>query len=290
MFLQIASGLIENSLRELDIDIGSNNYKKLLPIREPKMKDHYNVLANDYYQMDLMEMTPDNEYKYILNIVNMKTRICDVQPMKTKEGDGVLKAFVDILKRNVIIFYPKLIYCDNGGEFINNRFKNYCASVGIGLVFTRPGNHKQNAIVEASNNIFKKILLRYLSVKSYEKNEYVDDWVEVLFKVRDMINEHFTTNPVQYRNLLVAYDGNEPKYKIGEEVYIKIDHPQMLLLNGRMHGDYFRNGDRRFSNQKYKVNGFKMPNGGNLRYQIKNEKGDIMYGNYLENELLPVRG
>jgi hypothetical protein len=64
----------------------------------------------------------------------------------------------------------------------------------------------------------------------------------------------------------------------------------MLLLNGRMHGDYFRNGDRRFSNQKYKVNGFKMPNGGNLRYQIKNEKGDIMYGNYLENELLPVRG
>lgn len=286
IFKQQASGLIESSLRKLDVDTNSTNYKKLLPIREPKLKDSYVVLANDYYQMDLMEMTPDNGYSYILNIVNMKTRISDVQPMTSKDGKTVLKAFVDILKRNVIVYRPKLIYCDNGSEFINNQFKEFCNSEDIGLVFTRPGNHKQNAIVEASNNLYKKILLRYLSFKSYSQDEYYDDWVEILFSVRDMLNEHFTTNPIRYKNLLVPYDGPEPKYEIGDKVHIKLDHPKMLLYDQRMHGDYFRNGDRRYSNSIYTITGFKMPNGGNLRYQLKNNQNEILYGNYLENELL----
>jgi len=284
--VQYASGLIEDSLRALNIDTNTTNYKKLLPIKEPKIKDHYNVMTNHYYQMDLMEMTPDEEYKYILNIVNMKTRISDVQPLINKESSTVLTAFINILKRNIIVYKPELIYCDNGSEFINNQFKQFCQANEIGLVFTRPGNHKQNAIVEASNNLYKKILLRYLSVKSYEKNEYVNDWVDVVFKVRDMINEHYNLNPIQYKNLLVPYDGPEPKYNIGDEVYIKLDHPKMLLYDNRLHGDYFRNGDRRYSNSKFIISGFKMPNGGNLRYQIKDQNGNIIYGNFLENELL----
>ena len=60
----------------------------------------------------------------------------------------------------------------------------------------------------------------------------------------------------------------------------------MLLYNNRLHGDYFRNGDRRYSNSKFIISGFKMPNGGNLRYQIKDQNGNIIYGNFLENELL----
>lgn len=278
--------LISSTLQNLGINTESTHYKKLLPIKEPVLKDSYNILANDFYQMDLMFMSPDEHYLYILNIVNMKTRISDVQPLKTKESNEVLKAFHDILTRNVIQYYPKVIYVDNGGEFVSETFKKYCQDHDINLVFTRAGNHKQNAIVEASNNIYKKILNRYLSVKSLEKNEYFNDWIEILYRVRDAINKYREENPIKYKNLLVPYDGPEPKYEIGQKVYIKLDHPKMLLLNMRMHGDKFRNGDRRFSNEIYTITGFKMPNGGNLRYQVKNPDGDIVYGNFLENELL----
>ena len=67
------------------------------------------------------------------------------------------------------------------------------------------------------------------------------------------------------------------------KVHIALDAPETLIGNRRMHGSYFRHGDRRFSNDVYEVDGILRNPGKNLRYKIKD-----MYGSYLQSELLPA--
>ena len=56
--------------------------------------------------------------------------------------------------------YGKSIKClrtDNGGEYINNRFKHYCATEGIQLQHTVPYCPQQNGLAERKNHILKEM-------------------------------------------------------------------------------------------------------------------------------------
>ena len=44
---------------------------------------------------------------------------------------------------------------DNGGEYVNNNFTNYCTTQGIQMQHTIPYTPQQNGVVEIKNHTFK---------------------------------------------------------------------------------------------------------------------------------------
>ena len=47
----------------------------------------------------------------------------------------------------------KALRSDNGGEYVSNEFKNFCAAEGIKQELTTPHNPQQNRVVERKNKI-----------------------------------------------------------------------------------------------------------------------------------------
>lgn len=273
---------------KLGVDVKDINYKLLKP--PPKTKDDkYIVLSSHMYQIDLMVMPEYKGYKYIFSVVNMRTKLTDVYPLKTKDSETVLEAFKEIQKRNVVEKEIKQIIADDGSEF-KGVFKNYCEKEGINLVYTRVNNHKQNAVIESTNGQYKKYLQRYLAykdLKSGQQEKYYSNWVDVLYTVRDGINayrkEHY---PKKIDLFSMKFSNKTPKYKINDKVHVKLDYPKDTITESRLHGNYFRFGDVYMSKQLYNITDVIDIPGKNIRYKVESSNGRPVYGSYKENELL----
>lgn len=255
------------------------------PIKKERTPDKYLILSSHLYQMDLLTMPMYNKFNFVIVIINMRTRISDVQPIYSKSALHVLQGFEKIVNRK-IIEKIEAIFLDNGAEFKNKYMDDYCKKEDIGLIWTNSNNHKQNAIVENANGTYKKFLNNYLSYMSLEKGKYYNNWVEKLFVVRDELNKYAKENYPKNVDLMgMAYEGSmKPKFKVGDDVYIKLDAPRSLIGNKRLHGT-FRRGDIRFDNKNmYKVSNINY-NQNNLRYTVE-KNGKRRYGTLLENELL----
>lgn len=273
-------------LTSLNVDTDSKQYKRLKV--GPMKDDKYIILGNNLYQADLITMPEYDGYNYILNVVNMRSKLTDCRPLPNKENKTVINAFTQIIHGD-IAGNLKFLFTDQGSEFTNLNFKKFCVDNDIDLKYTRVGNHRQAGIVEASNLHYKKILNEYMSVKT--KGEYFLNWVSVLKEVRDGINEYKIKNSRPIFNFMESsYDGGDKfKFKIGEKVHVMLDYPKTLVNNKRMHsghGSGFRSGDKRFSDEVYKVIGYSPVNGKQLRYTVENEKGIKLFGNYLATQLI----
>lgn len=278
--------MYKNIFKNLKVNLNSKDYKKLQP---PRVKDDRFIILSPYiYQADLITMPEFDGYNYILNVCNMRTKYTDVRPLKNKQAKTVIDAFEEIINSK-ICKNIKYLFTDPGSEFTNNAFKKFVDDNDIVIKYTRVGNHKQAGIIEASNRNYKKILNEYMSVKT--KNEYFLDWVDVLYKVRDGINDYLTKHSKPLWDFMnSSYDGgNNFKFRVGEKVHVALDYPKTLLNNKRMHsghGTGFRSGDKHYSDEVYKVIGYSMPNGKQLRYRVENDKGEVVFGNYLSGQLL----
>ena len=273
-------------LTSLNVDTDSKQYKRLKV--GPTKDDKYIILGNNLYQADLITMPEYDGYNYILNVVNMRSKLTDCRPLPNKENKTVINAFTQII-HGEIAGNLKFLFTDQGSEFTNLNFKKFCVENDIILKYTRVGNHRQAGIVEASNLHYKKILNEYMSVKT--KGEYFLNWVSVLKEVRDGINEYKIKNSSPIFNFMESsYDGGfNFKFKIGEKVHVMLDYPKTLINNKRMHsghGSGFRSGDKRFSDELYTVIGYNMVNGKQLRYTVEDDKGNKIFGNYLTSQLL----
>lgn len=290
--------LTKNIYSILGIDPNSVHLQRY--INKPVRRDKYIVLDNDMYQMDLIEMGMDrkekNEFKYVFVIINMRTRICDVEPMMNKTAEESLKVFKIILNRKIIT-NVNYIYADNGSEFDNNIFLKFCNENNIKIFFTRAGQHRFNTIVENINGLFKRFIYRYINYK-YEtiyddtKPDHnlteIRKFKEALFIIRDEINKiNKEKYPITPNMMKYEITNDEPKFNIGDKVYIKLDHPIEPNGSNKKTGDFFRYGDMIFSRKIYTIirinlgNTFKQ-----LRYIVEDSKGNRVFGSYTEKELL----
>lgn len=274
---------------KLGINTKDTEYKKLLPPRRKHITpDKFTILSNDIYQMDLMTMPPHNHYNYILCIVNMRTKISDVEALRNKTAGSIIDAFGKMMERNIIEHPIKLLYCDMGSEFINKQFKQFCKSHEIGLVLTRANNHKQAGIIEATNGQYKKYLQIYLAYHSQKQKSYFTNWVKILNQVRDYLNEERKKHYPKHVNYLeMEIKDIVPKYKIGDKVHIKLDYPQDAIKENRLHGT-FRYGDLYFTHKIFTIVGVNINPGKNIRYTVEDDKNKIVYGSYLESELIKI--
>jgi hypothetical protein len=74
------------------------------------------ILSKDVgsrYQMDLIEMPPYQEYKYILRVVDHLSQYGFVHPLKHKKSEEVGTALIKIISHAIV---PEILQSDNGGE------------------------------------------------------------------------------------------------------------------------------------------------------------------------------
>lgn len=61
------------------------------------------------------------------------------------------KAFAKRQSRKFI----KILRTDNGGEYVNNKFEQFCASEGINMQHIVPYSPQQNGVIECKNRSLK---------------------------------------------------------------------------------------------------------------------------------------
>jgi transposase InsO family protein len=97
---------------------------KKFPKRRIVMKGIDDLWACDLVIMNAYAKENDG-YKYMLNVIDTFSKYAWSEPLKTKGGIEVAKAFENIIKRAAKSKHksPKLLHSDKGREFENKDFK-----------------------------------------------------------------------------------------------------------------------------------------------------------------------
>lgn len=141
---------------------------------------------DDIWASDLLIMLKfgrqNRGYNYILNVIDTFSKYCFLEPLKTKTGSEVAKAFETIIEKSGR--QPRLLHCDRGKEYVNKDFKYILEKYGIQMYHTF--NEEKSAIAERLNRTLNrkiKVLFelhgdhRWLSwlpdiVREYNERDY----------------------------------------------------------------------------------------------------------------------
>jgi len=98
--------------------------------------------------------------------------------IKYKKGETVLGSVKDFIYKNG---KPIIIHSDNGKEFCNNIFDDYCNTNNIKVIRGRPYHPQSQGIVESFNKEIKKLLENnYLeNPKKFSLENALPDIVEI---------------------------------------------------------------------------------------------------------------
>ena len=252
-----------------------------------KVKNGVPPIANYNFEADLLHLPTTKEgYKYLLTVCDLANNKFDMQEMKTKSSKACLDAYKLILKRKIIKLPEVSMKTDNGGEF-KDEFSKFLNDNKILHSVSLPYRHQQMANVESLNKQVGKIFTLYMNQKELETEEQYNEWDEIIDEVRTELNKHRVIKLPKYKDWnLKFYDpvkAGEPKFKIGDMVYYKLETP-MNALNNRVNDTKFRQGDFRYNPVSKKiVKVVYMPDPPYYRYVLS----DMNNVSYSENELIP---
>ena len=97
-------------------------------------------------------------YKYILTVIDVLSKYAWVEPLKTKSGENLVKAFEKICKKGR---QPEKLHADKGTEFTNRLFQKFLKNKNI-LFFTTH-NETKASIVECFNRMQKGKMWKYFT-------------------------------------------------------------------------------------------------------------------------------
>lgn len=131
-------------------------------------------------QMDLVDLSsiPDDDYKYILVVIDVFSRYAFVYPIESKSISEI-KPIIENLIRQHPQF--KVIQSDNGGEF---KFE----IPGIKHIYSTPHTPTTQGVVESFNKTIRSLLRRYF------ENTGLDNWSDVIEKLIENYNKSFHTS------------------------------------------------------------------------------------------------
>ena len=133
----------------------------------PYAKLHFNTgtFPMEFISMDLIgELYPPSRtgHKYALTVICMLTGYVFCIPLKTKQANEVLQAYID----NV---YAKFggslkILSDNGTEFKNHLFEKVAKELGVKhKIYTAPYRPSSNSHIEGFHNFLKACISKHVS-------------------------------------------------------------------------------------------------------------------------------
>jgi hypothetical protein len=260
-----------------DIKIIANELHK----QRKKVSEFRKVLSNhknQYWAIDLIEMQEYSKvnkgYNYILVCVDIYTRFCWVEPIKTKTGKETSNTLQKII--NKASDPPEKFYCDSGTEFYNKDVDELRLKYNIGIYSTYGKSH--SSIVERFNKTLKNTMYKIFT----ENGDRV--WYNILNDIVDKYNntKHSTikTTPSNaYNNNIQLYmneidDRKEttPKFKLNDRV--RVAYNKEVFQKGYHVG---------WSHQIYLISEV-LPTKPTT-YKIKDERGDEYKGSFYSEEL-----
>ena len=145
---------------------------------------------NSIWSIDLIDMPMkrlNNNYKFVLNIIDLWSKFVWSVPLKNKDAISVKNAFENLFESNPD-HIPDKLYADRGKEWYNKIFKKFLEDndVEIYSTFNSPddrsnyGSH--NPPIERFNRTIKNWLWKEFMIQGNQK------WVDVLPKLIDRYN------------------------------------------------------------------------------------------------------
>lgn len=193
---------------------------------------------NDLWQADLAEMIPyaktNNNYKYILVVIDCFSKYVQCEPLKNKTGDETTKAMEKIIKR-----YgknPKNLQTDDGKEFFNSSFKKLMNAYRINHYSTF--SVKKASIVERVIRTLKEIMWKHFS--KIGKYKWIDDLQKMIASYNNTFHRTIKMKPNEvnesnekkllntvYSNIKIV---KKAKFKVGD--YVRISKQKSLFDKG----------------------------------------------------------
>lgn len=254
-----------------------------------KVKDNIPLVKQANYMSDLLELPKTkNGFKYLLVVIDLATDAFDIEPIKSKESKETLNGLKTIFKRKWIK-KPKVSITTDGGNEFKSVFNKFLEDENIYHKTALPYRHKQLGNVENLNKQLGRLLNGFMNSKEVETGKVYREWDTILPIIRTDLNKHrakdIPNNP--YNQSPPDFNLQEnPKFKIGDVVYYKLDYPENALGNKQSTAN-FRVGDYRFSKIPKKiVNVLLYPKQPTFRYMLK----DMPNVSYNEYELKLAKG
>lgn len=266
-------------------------------------KKHYptrHVVSNykdEVWSMDLVDMrewADDNdEYKWMLNAVDVYTRYAMSEPVKSKTAKDVFEAFQAILERTAR--QPHKLWVDEGKEFHNNLFNKWCKA-NDAVMYSSYGQHK-SVIVERFN--------RTLKTKMWHKFTELNTrrWVDML---PDLVSEYNSTrhSTIKMTPAIASLPKNQERLKkingLPTDVKGRPRKPKFnvndIVRISRTKGTFEKGYLPNWSRAQYKIVQVTIPWSldepiyyklKNL-YKVKNTKDDEVEGIFYDEELQKV--
>lgn len=242
---------------------------------------------DDTFQADLVEMIPhfrvNNNYKYILTVIDIFSKFAWAIPIKNKTGKEVTCAMKSIFIKDKRI--PKNIHTDQGKEFYNSYFQHLMKEYNINhystyskikasiverfnrtlltkiwKIFSLQGSYKWFKILKSVTNAYNNTIHRTIKTKPSD----------VSLKNSDYILRHFYSD----NNTWNTHD--KKKFKVNE--YVRISKFKSLFEKG-----YTPNWSTEIF-QVYKIQ-LTQP----ITYLLKDSTGQNISGSFYEQELMKTK-
>ena len=276
---------MENILKELKIN---EKYSKPVKIKKQfsKVKDNIPLIENYNFMADLLELPETKKgFKYLLVVVDLATDEFDIEPITNNKSLTVVDAMKKMFNRRYIKKPYASIRTDGGAEF-KDAFEKYCYENNILHKIGVAGRHQQTANVERLNRELGRLFNGYMNAIEEKTGETYKEWVEVVPKVRAMLND-FRKKPEgdPFTDVYPTVDlTKQPKYKIHDVVYRMSEKP-LDALGKKQPTQNFRMGDYRWERIPRKIvkvlrYAGKVP----IRYILENLP-NVAYAEY---ELMPA--
>ena len=272
-------------LKELGVN---EKYSKPVKIKKQfsKVKDNIPLKADYNFMADLLELPETKKgFKYLLVVVDLATDEFDIEPITNNKSLTVVDAMKRMFKRKHIKKPYASIRTDGGAEF-KDAFDKYCYEYNILHKIGISGRHQQTANVERLNRELGRLFNGYMNAIEEKTGETYKEWVEVVPKVRTMLND-FRKKPEgdPFTDVYPTVDLTvQPKYKIHDVVYRMSEKP-LDALGRKQNTQNFRMGDYRWERIPRKIvkvlrYAGKVP----IRYILEN-LSNVAYAEY---ELIPA--
>ena len=193
---------------------------------------------NELHGADLLYLTSDKGFKYVLVVVDYATRFKAAVPLKDKTSAATARGFRKIYEtQDNSLTYPKSLAVDKGREFYSEVTKLMDENH-----VTIHRSHGLTSIVERFNQTLAKRLYDYQYNKELNTGRVNRQWVDILQKVINNINDEKTRLIGMSPNEAVEQKSikQNPSTKYIEPKGPKIsvgDHVRYLLKAGEHEGD-----------------------------------------------------
>jgi hypothetical protein len=232
---------VSNEVRE---DSKTNKESK----KFTKFGDTAPPYENYKHMADLLELpTAQGGYHYLLVVCDISGNgHFDIEPMKSKSADTVLKAMKKMYTRKYLKLPYFSISTDKGREF-EGVFNRFLSENEIYHKVAIPKRKTQNSVVESLNRILGRLIFAYLNQKEIDTKKEYRNWIPIVSTIREELNKfrEKNLNTLTLDNVDVLDIIKKPKFKVNDLVYYKLNESK-TFLNKKLPGNTFREGDKRW--------------------------------------------